>query len=432
MTKKALAASLFCAALLAAAQPALATPWHDFGPRAMAMGGAGVAVAQGPDAVFYNPAALMRLDNGSGFAVTVGGRGEFTGSVLQGANNINALNKACQNSEASCTNANITEALDQLGQPGNGAQVDAGAAVTFKFKRLAFFALNETYIGANPIVDRTLGVGVNQLTNNQSKLVLRGGMFTEFGVGYGHELWNSGVSVGGNLKGIVGKIGYNQITVASKDSGSGSFGDFKDTAKTSIQPGVDLGILWDVAKTYESAPWHPTLGMVGRNINCPKFSQPDIAKAAGEREKFSLNGQVRAGASLTPLNFWHLAADLDLAENTSYIDSYKSRYLSLGTELNVFNRSWINIPLRFGIQKNLSDTGSGLAWTGGVGFNLAHVMIDLGGQISAKRTTLQSEGKNERVPNNFAGAARFAILFGGSEKGPVLATEEVAPSTKPQ
>lgn len=426
-----LSSALVLSLCLAAAAPALATPWHDFGPRAMGMGGAGVAVAQGPDAVFYNPAALSHLENASGFAVNVGARGEFTGTVLQGANDLNKLNDSCSKLDAAnCTTAKINEAFDHLGQAGNGAQVDVAGAMTFKFKRLAFFALNETYLGASPELDRTIGVLGSELNNNQSKLVLRGGMFNEFGVGYGREIGETGLVLGGNLKLISGKVGYHELRVVAEDSDS--IDKFKDDAKTSLQPAVDLGVLWNVKKTFENALWQPKLGLVGRNLNNPTFKQPDAAKVSGERDRFSLHGQLRAGASVSPFNFWHLAADVDLTENVSYIDGYKSRYMGLGTEVNVFNRSWINIPLRAGLKKNLSDTASGLAYTAGFGLNLAHVMIDVGGQVSSKTTTLQSERESKKIPNNFAAGVRVAVLFGGGEKAKPLAAEEVAPSTKPE
>lgn len=393
---------------------ASATPWHTYGPRAMGMGGAQVAIAQGPLATYWNPAGLGQPNNVKGFVMPVGARGEFTGTVLEGANDLNQVASDCRAANASCTQAKIDAALSRLGQPGNGGLVDLGVGTAFNIGRLAFFVDDFAYIGLTPRVD--LGnTGVGTVMNNQSKLVLRGGSFFEFGVGYGREIKESGVIVGGNLKLISGQIGYHEITLATKDPGSGGFGDFKSSAKRSVQPGIDLGVLWDIQKTYASAWWRPRVGLVARNINNPTFKQPDAAKTAGDRDRFSLHGQYRLGGAISPLNWWHLAADLDVSRNVTNVDGFLSQYLSAGTEVNVFNREWINIPLRFGLQKNIANSGSGVSWTGGFGIHLVHVTLDVGGMVSSRSTTLQSEGKSEKAPNNFAAAAQFGVQFGGHD-----------------
>ncbi|MBI5245304.1 MAG: conjugal transfer protein TraF [Elusimicrobia bacterium] len=421
------AESMLLSALLAlSAGSAGATPWHDFGPRAMGMGGAGVAVAQGPEAFYWNPGGLGQPYNTTGLAVPIGIRGEFTGTVLQGANDVYQVSEDCKRGDPKlCTSQRFNEAHSRLHNPGNGAQVDFGGGVGVKIKRLVVFAFNETYMGVTSknldITNTNICypvVTANCVWDNKSSLALRGGNFTELGVGYGQEIKETGLSIGGNLKGISGKVGYAEFRAVADKAGGGSFGKFKDNTKTSFQPAVDLGLLWDMRETWSKLPWRPRVGLVGRNINGPRFSQPDGAKGAGERDKYTLQGQVRMGAALSPFKFWHVAADLDMTKNNTDIDGCHSRYLSLGTEIDIFNRTWINIPLRAGLKKNLSDTGSGAAYTAGVGLNLAHVIFDLGLQVSAKRTTIESEGEQKKVRNNAAAAFRFAVLFGGKDEGP--------------
>ncbi len=413
-----LATLAITAALAAAGAPAGATQWHDFGPRAMGMGGAGVAIAQGPEASYWNPAGLGQLYNTSGLAIGGGLRGEFTGTVLQGANDLNQIARDCDRG-FNCTIPRVQAALDRLNSPGTGAMLDWGGGGELKIKRVVVFVNNLGQIGLTPRMDtNTAGCpGTTCLDSNQSKLVIRGGSFTELGLGYAKEIKETGLILGGNLKGIVGNIGYNEILVAQNDTEDGSFSKFNDNAKSSFRPGIDLGLLWDARETYGSLPWRPRLGLVARNINNPKFDMPDAAKLAGAGDKYSLEGQIRAGAAISPFKFWHLAADLDLTKNLTAIEGYRSRFLSLGTEINIFNRTWINIPLRAGIKKNLSDTGSGAAYSLGLGLNFLHIIVDVGGQVSAKRTTIQGEGKTEEIPNNFAGAARIAFLFGGKDEG---------------
>lgn len=414
--KSALAA---CAALALAAAPARATSWHNLGPRAMGMGGAQVALAQGPLASYWNPAGLGQLYNSSGFAFGGGARGAFTGSVLEGANDLNQLNKDCSAGTSACTTARINAALDKLGQPRNGALGDLGAAVAYKHGRGVLFAHGLTYVGASPEVDRTnTGAcqGAGCIDRNQSKLVLRGISTVEFGVGYGRELGESGLVLGATVKGIAARVGYGEIRVVTEDPGAGGLKDFRDNTKQGLQPGVDAGLLWDIRETFPIIPLRPRIGVVGRNLNAPKFKQPAAAIASGERPHFRLDGQARAGAALSPFDFWHLVADFDLTENVTPIDGYPSRYFSAGTEINVFNSPRFNIPLRAGLQKNVAKRADdSLAFTGGVGLHFLHVLLDVGAQVAAKRTEIQSEGKLEKVPNNAAVAVQLAVLFGGDE-----------------
>jgi hypothetical protein len=383
----------------------------------MGMGGAGTAIAQGPEAAYWNPAGLGQLYNTSGVALLAGARGEFTGGALEGANNLYEINKACNRSlsDPGCTSARINQALSRLGELGSGAQVDAGGAVAAKVGRGTLFVLNETYVGGSPRLDWT-NATPSTLRNNRSALLLRGGTFTSIGFGYGHEVKETGIVLGGSVKGMAGKVGYTRFYVVDEDSNSGSLEKFRDSAKTSFRPAVDLGLLWDLRETWQDVPGRPRFALVGRNINNPKFDQPSEARAAGEPDRFSLQGQARAGFSASPSNFWHVAADVDLTENQSYVDNFASRYLSLGTEVNVFNRPWINIPLRAGIQKNLSDSASGVTLAAGAGLNLFHLMFDLSFQASPKSVTQQSEGSSRKIPTNLAAAFQCAVLFGTSDE----------------
>lgn len=343
--------------------------------------------------------------------------------MLLGANDLNEVADSCRSGGALCTQAKIDQALARFGAAGNGALADVGAGAGINIGRAVVFLNQLAYIGGAPAVDptRTSAAacpgGATCITNNQSRFVLRGGSFSELGIGYGHELWESGFVVGGTLKGILGKVGYNSILIAAEEAGSGNFSDFKNTTRTSFQPGFDVGALWDVRETFPGAWARPRVGLTVRNLNNPKFKQPDAAVLAGDRGKFSLHGQARMGAAFSPLPWWHLVGDFDLTDNVTNVGGFKSQYLSAGTEINVVNRDWFNIPLRAGLQKNISDADSGVSWTGGVGFHLIHLTFDLGFMVSSRSTQIESETGSEKVPNNFAASAQFGILFGGHDDG---------------
>lgn len=412
---------IFSAALLAsAARPAAAMPWHSMGPRAMGMGGSQVALAQGPLASYWNPAGLGQLYNKHGLSVPVGARGEFTGSVLEGANNVYQLHQDCAaatyTTSGTCTQARITEALNLLGQNGNGAMVDTGAGIDLKIWRIVAFANNLAYAAVTPDVDKANTTPAT-IRNNASSLIIRGGSFTELGLGYAHEIGKTGLILGGNLKGIIGRVGYDSLSIISNEPGAGSFNSFKDNTKTSFQPAIDAGMLWDMRETFPVLPMRPRFGLVGRNLNGPKFKQPDVAVAAGEG-KFKLRPQARMGIAVSPFKFWHLTADMDLTENLTLIDGRKSRYLGAGTEINVFNRNWLNIPLRVGLQKNVSkDSDSGVAYTAGIGLHFLYVRADIGAMVSSKTTTLKSETETEKIPNNVAASGSISIMWGKYDEG---------------
>jgi hypothetical protein len=400
------------------ASPAGATPWNDFGPRAMGMGGAQVAIAQGPLAAYWNPAGLGQLYDTTGFEAVGTGQAQFTGTILRGANDLNQVAQDCSSGGAGCTDANIQSALNDLSQPRNGILVNLGAGIDAKVGPVTVFANDFFYSGASPRVDLANNTTAT-VANNQSALVRRGRNIAEFGLAYGHEILETGLIVGAAAKILDGRIGYSADGIVGTRPGTfrHSF-DTNDNIRSSVRPGLDLGLLWDMRETFSGLPWRPRLGVVGRNINSPKFNQSAAAVAAGEPSRYTLQAQARAGAALSPFPWWHLAADVDLTDNATPVDGLHSRNLSLGTEINVFNQSWLNIPLRAGIEKNVSKTGdSALAYTAGFGLHFAHIMLDVAGMLSAKRTDVQTQDSDQRVPSVLGVSGRFAFLFGGEDEG---------------
>ena len=215
---------------------------------------------------------------------------------------------------------------------------------------------------------------------------------------------------------MFGKTGFDQIRIVGTDPEDGLLDRFDNNAKTSFQPGLDAGVLWDAKKAFESVWWNPRVGLTARNINNPKFENSDAAKANGLGNKTSLQGSARMGVAITPLSFWNVAADLDLTKNITSVPGTKSQQFGLGTEINVFNREWINIPLRAGLSRNLADAGGKTSLSGGIGFHVIHVHLDLGVSASPASETVQSEGESKKLPNDMLVGAQLAVLFGGPDK----------------
>ncbi len=411
-------------ALFLAVSPASALEWHTRGARALGMGGAGVALAEGPLASYWNPAALGRPSvNAYGLQVPFGVHAALTGPVYEGAKNLQNLNNNKTNGTP-LTDAQIADALNKIDQPGSGVRFDGDFGTDFRAGKLGVFFNGTVDAGAVPQVDRTNNTTAT-IQNNNSKLIVKGANIIELGVAYGHELpFAPGLYLGGALKLMNAQVGYVDYFILRNNNDTGNIASkLKDNAAKSSNVGVDLGMLWDVARTFDGAALKPRVGLVARNINNPKFSQPAAATAAGLSGRFAVNPQVRLGASISPFNWWNLAADLDLTRNLTPVDNAASRQLGIGSEFNVFNRSWINIPLRIGLRRNTAETSAGTMLTAGAGLNLLHFMLDISAGVSNRNVTTSS---NEKIPREVSLGVQLSVLFGGSdeEKGPAAPSRE--------
>jgi hypothetical protein len=104
---------------------------------------------------------------------------------------------------------------------------------------------------------------------------------------------------------------------------------------------------------------------------------------------------------------------MDLTRNLTPVSGYASRMMGIGTEINVFNRTWVNIPLRAGLMKNVADANSKLSYTAGFGLHFLHCMFDLGGSISSQTTEIKTGDTStaQKVPSNAALSAQLALMF---------------------
>ncbi len=253
--------------------------------------------------------------------------------------------------------------------------------------------------------------GVNPFAANQTSLTLRGASVTEASMGMGGGLpfvedgsaW-SRLSLGANAKYLQAQVGYATVNVLDKDAKMSDLEkDFRNNLKTSSAVGLDLGLLYDLQDT----GIHSRFGLTARNVNRPRFDQPQAASDAGA-DAYRLDPQVRAGWSWKPLGWFLVAADVDVTDNNTSLPGYKSRMAGGGAEVNVFNRSWLNLALRGGLMKNVAESSSPLAYTAGLGLNLFHVHLDVGGAVSSKRVKIDD---GTEVPASVRVAAELGVLF---------------------
>jgi len=303
----------------------------------------------------------------------------------------------------------IADSLNDMGvgpSPGWTNQQLAEELVTAG--ALAHLTDSEIQAVANSIVDMAELLGGGVITGggfsvNETNIRLNGIMLFEAPVTYARELpWLKNLYVGGNFKFMYGTVGFAQFDVFSgEDLTQSLYQDYKDFMETSTTIGVDIGALYDLKESLGAR-----FGMVIRNLNYPSFNQPKEARRAG-LDKYTIEPQVRIGAAYWPLNFITLAADLDVTNNKTVLYGYESRMFSLGAEINLLNRSWLNLALRGGFMDNLSES-YGSMFTAGLGLNLFHLNLDLGGGVTTERTSI---GGSDKLPTGLIGSFGLSLNF---------------------
>ncbi|MCR4820318.1 MAG: hypothetical protein K5838_04250, partial [Elusimicrobiales bacterium] len=139
---------LMFATVIVFASSAHAAQWQIMGTRPMGMGGAFVAVAEGPIAQYWNPGGLVKHDddNYSGFQLPIGITAEATGSIAENASKIADMSKKFErisdlqkdggkvNADDMAAFVKTIALLKDLANDGDkGLVVDVNAGLDFKF-----------------------------------------------------------------------------------------------------------------------------------------------------------------------------------------------------------------------------------------------------------------------------------------------------------
>jgi hypothetical protein len=238
---------------------------------------------------------------------------------------------------------------------------------------------------------------------NQSNIMLKGINVTELSAGSAWPLPLKELYLGVNLKLLSGTAAFYKLNVFKENAKIDDFSTFltKNT-KQSIQPGIDVGLLYDKSSSFLKSRF----GLMAKNINRPKFDMPDEAKKSGENEIY-LDPQVRAGAAYFPFNFWTISTDVDLTKNSSFVPGYENQTWALGTELNLINKKWFNLALRAGMMKNLARSDNPV-YSGGIGLNILHLVIDISGALDTRQTKINS---TDSVYSSGSAALSVSLYF---------------------
>jgi TolB-like protein len=275
--------------------------------------------------------------------------------------------------------------------------------------------------------------GTQSFTKNDSNVTLKGIVYNDVAVGHGMSAKFIDDSLknlycGFNLKYMQGTVGYVKQKVFDENVGNSKdlVNDMTKNMATSSTFGVDLGFLYDMKKAYKTR-----VGLLLRNLNNPTFAQPQAAIDAGVKGDYKLGTQARAGIAFWPFEPMTIAVDYDLTQNETPVTGYNSRYVGAGLEYNIFNKSYANIALRGGVMKNLANSAASMAYTGGIGLNILHLVIDITGAVSSETVEIDN---GQSIPSSGAVNLSLGLTFGGGaiKKEEPKQEPKVAENTNPE
>ena len=327
------------------------------GPRAVGMGGAGVAVTTNSLATYWNPSGLALTDTVD-IRAQVSAQGIDRLGMRDTLENIDDLD---DNDTSAANQARLQNLLDDL----NGASLSALAALGLYFKGHwgehafgvnisdvgtggAFTSTPLTAVVAGPALDIAGEIQINFLEAR------------ELALSYAYALWEKMVSIGVTGKIIKGVTYRRGVDADELDDGFDISDELKNS-KRSYRFGIDIGAL------VHPVSWLQ-IGIVGKNLNKPSFKTPGGGK-------FQLRPQVRGGVAFIPLEGTIITFDADITKNKSLVSGFRSRVLSLGVEQGLFEV----IHLRAGVLKNVEDAKSRVTPTAGFGIHLGAFQFDIGG-----------------------------------------------------
>jgi hypothetical protein len=359
---RSLRAAVIFISLLAPAQ-ALALEFVTAGPRAMGMGGAGVAVTTDALATYWNPAGLAMTQ-------TVDIRIQGGGQVIDRLGIADAVHDLETFNKTDTTTANQAKAqdiADRINRAGATVSVNGSAGLYFKghLGEHAFgFNVSDVATGGG-FVSTQAGVqltppGPNQQVNITGAMALHALEARQVAFSYAYAFADKTFSFG-----VTGKIlqgaaysGSTTLTGGTDVSITDNFG--KPTLSTAF--GIDVGAI------YRPSSWL-RFGVVAKDINQPTFDAPG-------GEELKLGPQVRGGVAVNPYSSLTLTADVDATSNKTFVPGVKSQVLSLGAEQTIFSEF---LSFRLGAFKNMKDAGTPFTPTAGLGLRIFALRVDVGG-----------------------------------------------------
>ncbi len=330
------------------------------GPRAIGMGGAGVAVTTDALATYWNPAGLA-MKQSVDFRIQGSVQGVDRFGIKDILDDIDAINTG----DTSLPNQNRLQALqNKLSAPGTSVSgIGAGGVYLKGHLGNHDFGVNISDVATGGLfAPRTMTASVSGTSLViDAPLEVRALEARQAGFSYARALAQRTVFVGATVKVIQGAAYFNEVQVIGAD-GTIKFIDDLKKAEISTKVGIDVGAIYRPSSRI-------IIGVVGKDLNEPTFDAP------GGRE-FKLNPQVRGGIAVKPYSTLTLTFDGDVTSNKTLVPGVKSRVLSLGAEQTLLSEF---ISLRVGAFDNVEDAKSVVTPTAGLGLRIFALRLDLGG-----------------------------------------------------
>ena len=327
------------------------------GPRAVGMGGAGVAVTTDSLATYWNPAGLAMTQT-----IDVRAQASAQGidrlDIRETLEDIDDIN---ENDISAANQARLQALLNDL----NGASLSALAAAGLYFKGHwgdHAFGFNISDVGTGGFFTSTPLTAIvsgSQLDVN-GELQLNFLEARQLAGSYAYALFDKMVSFGITGKVIQGVAYSRGIDVQDTEDSFNISDELKNSKKTT-RFGIDLGAMIHPVSWFQ-------VGIVGKDLNKPSFKAPGGGK-------FKLRPQVRGGVAIIPFSSTTITFDADLTKNKTLVSGLRSRVLSLGVEQGIFEVLF----LRAGALKNVEDAKSRVTPTAGVGLHVGAFQFDVGG-----------------------------------------------------
>jgi hypothetical protein len=348
--------------ILALPAQVCAVEFVTVGPRAMGMGGAGVAVTTDALATYWNPAGLAMTQ-------TVDIRILGGAQVIDRLGIADAVHDLEKFNTSDTSQANLAKAQDiaaRINKPGATVSLNGSAGLYFKghLGEHAFgFNVSDVATGGAFVstpLQATQSGGVNTPISIAGQMALRGLEARQLAFSYAYAFSDKTFAIGVTGKIIQGASynGRTTLTEGTDVSVTDNFG--KSTLSTAF--GIDVGAI------YRPSSWL-RFAMVAKDINQPTFN------AAGGGE-LKLEPQIRGGMALNPYSSLTLTADVDATANKTFVPGVKSQVLSLGAEQTILSEF---LSFRVGGFKNMKDANTPFTPTAGLGLRVYALRVDVGG-----------------------------------------------------
>jgi len=348
------------AAFLTPQEDSNAVEFAIVGPRAMGMGGAGVATTTDALATYWNPAGLA-MSPTIDLRVQASGQGIDRLGVLDTVKQINDTNV---NDTSAANQAKVQNLVNRLNQPGASLSGIGTGGLYFKgYWGSSAFGFNISDVATSgAVVSQPIGVSnAGGRLNVTGQFALRGLEARQAAFSYAYAFADRTFAIGATAKIIQGAAYTGQINVLGADD-IDNIRDSFGKAKLSTAIGIDVGAV------FRPAPWL-RLGVVGKDINQPTFDAPD-------GEQFKLGPQVRGGIAINPDASLTLTFDGDITVNRTLVPGLKSRVFSVGAEQTILSDF---LALRIGAWKDVEDAKTIVTPTAGFGIRIFALRVDIGG-----------------------------------------------------